>query len=322
MSSPDFAKMRPPRKLRSGPKQSGSRGEGAEDAEEDHPNDGGDEGVDTLMEEEEPPSPSGQAALAMRRSPRVAGKNPASDGIESERAAKRQRRNSTESTDAKAQHAPDAAPVKRSPGRPRKHPLPNTEPAATAPAERATASGGRGSAREQERQMQEAASGDGGSAGGVQPARSGSISGVGRPPRQPTLAGAPIRAGPGGSIRPGPGPAGAVRPAVPLLVLQPEQLQRAESGVLSLPPQISSLLSAGSIQVRSAPFIRYTNFQSVRQVVDVWVAIQTDRLCACNCILICQYLCLGFRKLILSAVSLSIFTRGENLVSRLAVILV
>ncbi|BDA45976.1 hypothetical protein COCOBI_08-0680 [Coccomyxa sp. Obi] len=256
MSSPDFAKIRPPRKLRSGPKQLESKGEGAEDGGEDHPNDGGDDGGDAPMEEE-PPSSSGQAALTTRRSPRVAGKNPASDGIESERPAKRQRRNSTESAGAKTHTAPDAAPVKRSPGRPRKHPLPNPEPAAPAPAERAAASGGsRGSAREPERQMQAAASGDGGaqrsgSAGGVQPARSGSTGGVGRPPRQPTPAGAagaaPMRAGPGGPIRPG--PAGAVRPAVPLLVLQPEQLQRAESGVLSLPPQISNLLSAGSIQV-------------------------------------------------------------------------
>ena len=69
MSSPDFAKIRPPRKLRSGLIQSGSKGEGTEDGGEDHPDDGGDNGDDAPMEEEEPPSPSRQAALAARRSP-------------------------------------------------------------------------------------------------------------------------------------------------------------------------------------------------------------------------------------------------------------
>lgn len=101
-------------------------------------------------------------------------------------------------------------------------------------------------------------SGSGG--GGGQPARSGgpgtSVSGPGRPPRQPTPGGgsAPMRAGPAGPpMRPGPmaaGPGMGARPAVPLVVLQPEQLQRADTGALFLPAQISNLLSAGSIQVR------------------------------------------------------------------------
>lgn len=87
VSSPDFAKMRPPRKLRSGPKSKGSAEPTPEnddvivDFEGDAPMDEG------------APSPGRHAN---RRSPRVAGMNPAADGVDSERTAKRQRRDGGE----------------------------------------------------------------------------------------------------------------------------------------------------------------------------------------------------------------------------------
>ena len=239
MSSPDFAKIKPPRKLRSAPKSKGSDAEEGAGQPSLDDNDGGNYEVEAPLDEHHG-SPGG---LLNRRSPRVASLNAFSSGVESARPATRQRRHNDEPVDPNAAAPP---PVKRTPGRPRKQPVPKPDAEAD-PADEQVVLAADGSAQHS------------GSAGGGQPARSGgagtSASGPNRPPWQPTPngGGAPMRAGPGGPpMRPGPmtaGPGMRSRPALPLLVMQPHQLHRADSGALTLPGNVSQLLSAGSIQV-------------------------------------------------------------------------
>lgn len=271
VSSPDVAKMRPPRKMRSGPKRKSSEAEETADDQTLDNEEWGDQGGDM--------GPDGGSvqhlALEKRRSPRMAGKPPAG-GLPDDvaRAAKRQRRSASGEAEPARQDFPSAKqPAARPPGRPRKYPLPPDalpkRDEASTHALRPSGSQAYQDSREYERQMRsvdaDLAAADafarGGSIhdGGAQ--RSASSGGGGSqqaysggPGSSASGAGAQVRGsgGPQAMRRPVPTPMAPgmrARAAVPLLVLQPEQLQRAESGLLALPAQISNLLSAGSIQV-------------------------------------------------------------------------
>jgi len=214
------------------------------------------------------------SALEKRRSPRMAGKPPAG-GLpdDAARAAKRQRRSASDEAEPASQDVPSAKqPAARPPGRPRKYPLPPDalpkRDAASTHALRPSGPQAYQDPREYERQMRsvdaDLAAADAYARGSVHEGgaqRSASSGGGGSqqaysggPGSSASGAGAQARGsgGPQAMRRPMPTPMAPgmrARASVPLLVLQPEQLQRAESGLLALPAQISNLLSAGSIQV-------------------------------------------------------------------------
>ena len=88
--------MQPPRKLRSGPKGKGSDAENASGRPSPE-NDGGGDFLEGDAPMDEDPPTTGQQSN--RRSPRVAGMNPGSEGVDVERPAKRQRRSSADAAD-------------------------------------------------------------------------------------------------------------------------------------------------------------------------------------------------------------------------------